>query len=456
MRESRRRGREGTSVGGEGALVIFGSSGNLATTRIIPAVLSLRRKSLVSRRFVILGVDSRLPEESARASGYRFVRGDLRSRNTFSALGRQLGVRTGDTVSPVIFYLATKPELFSEIVRRLKEEGLNRSKFGRRKIMVEKPFGVDLESAQALESTLRSAFPLQEIFRVDHFLGKVGTEQIQRARFSTPRLEQVWNRRFIDHVQIMADEDSDVGARGTFYDSTGVVRDMVQNHLLQLLCLVAMEPPKSPGPAGVAKSKARVLGAMQAPRAGEVIWGQYRGYDQAKGVRRNTRTPTFAAMKVAVENSRWTGVPFYLRTGKALARTATEVVVVFRGSTPLSKEAPGGLSSLRIRIDPRAGATVEANGKVRAISSEAPEPTADEYESLLLEAMNGDQSRFVDARFNPLSWRILKTQLDDWEGPHSPKPAPYEPGSWGPSAADGLLAAEGRFWRDGRPYRSSG
>lgn len=450
MKESPRRLHTRTGVGGGGALVVVGSSGDLARKRIIPAALSLRRKGLVPRSYLILGIDRRPPDGDPQTLGYRFLEGDFRSKNTFSALGRLLRTSAEGIGFSVTFYMATRPELFSGIIRRLKDEGLSRSKTGRRRILVEKPFGVDLESAQVLERTLRSAFPAGDVFRVDHFLGKAGTDYILRARFNSPRLEPVWNSRFIDHVQIIADERFDVGARGAFYDSTGVVRDMVQNHLLQLLCLVAMEPPVTSGPSGVASSKARVLRTVRMPGARQVVWGQYRGYNQADGVRRNTRTPTFAAMKVTVDNARWRGVPFYLRTGKALARTATQVVIVFRDSTPELTKALGGLSFLRVCIDPSAGVVVEAKGRAKLAGSEKPRRTPDEYESLLLDALRGDQARFVDARFNPLSWGLMGPLLDGWEGAPSLKPLPYEQGTWGPSSADSLIAADGRFWRDGR------
>ena len=446
----------GTGITGKGALVIFGSSGNLATTRIIPAALRLRRRGSVPGSFLILGIDKEPPKGAGQIPGFRFIRGDFGSRSTFSSLGKALAATPKGTEPKVMFYLATRPELFAGIVSRLRKEGLSRSRLRGVSVMVEKPFGVDLGSAQVLESRLRAAFPQRNIFRVDHFLGKSGTEQIRRARDDSPRLEPVWNHRFIDHVQIMADESLDVGERGSFYDSVGAVRDMVQSHLFQLLCLVAMEPPESGGPAEVARSKARVLRAMAMPGNEEVVWGQYRGYGRAHGVREDTRTPTFAALKVTVDNARWTGVPFYLRTGKALARTATEVVVVFRDQAPLPKEAQGSLSSIRFCIDPLARVIVEPQGVGTVASWNGPTQKADEYETLLLEAFNGSQASFVDARFNLIAWRLLGPLLRGWEKKTHPlEPAQYERGTWGPSAADGLLAADGRSWRDGRRSRRS-
>ncbi|HUK80336.1 MAG TPA: glucose-6-phosphate dehydrogenase [Nitrososphaerales archaeon] len=450
-------GRMGaTGITGKGALVIFGSSGNLATTRIIPAAMRLRRRGSMPGSFLILGIDKEPLKGARQIPGFRFIRGDFGSRSTFSALGKALAVIAKGTEPEVMYYLATRPELFAGIVSRLQKEGLCRSKLGDVTVMVEKPFGTDLGSAQVLESRLRAAFPQRNIFRVDHFLGKSGTGQIRRARDDSPRLERVWNRSFIDHVQIMADESLDVGERGGFYDSVGAVRDMVQSHLFQLLCLVAMEPPESAGPAEVARSKARVLRAMVMPSNEEVVWGQYKGYNQSHGVKEDTRTPTFVALKVTIDNARWMGVPFYLRTGKALARTATEVVVVFRDQATLPKEAQVSLSSIRFCIDPLARMIVEPKGVGTVASWKGPRHKADEYETLLLEAFNGSQASFVDAGFNLIAWRLLEPLLRGWEKKTHPlEPAPYECGTWGPSAADGLLAAEGRSWRDGRRSRRS-
>jgi glucose-6-phosphate 1-dehydrogenase len=450
MKDPRPRRGRSTGASDGATIVIFGSTGNLATTRIIPAIRRLERQSQLPGHLVTLGVDKRPPEGEAPIQGYQFLGGDLGTQNTFSALGRRLEAGAAGEGYSVAFYLATRPELFPGIVRRLKDEGLNRSEHGWRRIMVEKPFGVDPMSAQVLEHTLSSAFRKRDVFRVDHFLGKEGTSQIQRVRFKSPRLELVWNRRFIDHVQIIADEDFSVGTRGSFYDSVGVVRDMIQNHLIQLLCLVAMEPPVPSGPEGVARSKARVLRAARMPGIREVVWGQYGGYSQTDGVKKNTRTPTFAAMKVAIDNARWKGVPFYLRTGKALPRTATEVVVVFKKSRQMPEGVPDDLSCLRICIDPSAHVIVEARGEARVASPERPGRATDEYEGLLLDCFKGDQTRFVDSRFNPLSWKLFWPLIQGWEGTLSMRPAPYEAGTWGPEPADGLLARDGRFWRDGR------
>lgn len=443
MKEPQDRSRRSVGARGGGTLVIFGSTGNLATTRIIPAIKTLRLKGSVGKRFLTIGVDRRAPGGEAPISGYRFLRGDLRSSGTLAALGRLLRDSAGRAGPPVTFYLATGPELFPVIARGLAEEGL------RGRIMVEKPFGVDLDSARILEGALRSGFPSRGIFRVDHFLGKEGTDLIQRVRFRLPGLEKVWNRGHVDHVQILADEGSAVGARGTFYDSAGVIRDMVQNHILQLLCLVAMEPPVGPDPDGVARSKARVLRALRMPDPSDVVWGQYAGYNRADGVKRNTRTPTFVAMRVSVENARWTGVPFYLRTGKALARTATEVVVVFKEALPMPKVAPGVHFSLKICIDPRSRLVIGTGREERAEPRGRPGESLDEYARLLQDAFDGDQARFVDERFNLLAWGLVDPLIRAWEGVPLQKPAPYATKTWGPDAAGRLIAGDGRFWRDG-------
>ena len=279
---------------------------------------------------------------------------------------------------------------------------------------------------------------------MDHFLAKDGALGIARFRFEGGGIEPLWNSRFVDQVQIMADEGTGVEGRGEFYDSVGVVRDMVQNHLMQLLCLVAMEPPGSQDPEALGKARAEVLRSMRPPVPSEAAWGQYIGYRREAGVRRGTRTPTFVAMRLSVENRRWKGVPFYVRTGRVLARNATEVVVVFR-------RRPGAEDRLvRFCIDPAAQTVVGFGeggrpgraSKVRAAAGGA------EYERVILGALKGEQRWFADAGFNRLAWKLVDPLLKSEER-GGQGPAPYEPGSWGPEGAAKLLAAGGSSWMPG-------
>ena len=457
MRGSRRSGARRTSGDTtNSALVILGAAGDLATSRIIPAVQALKDGGHLPPRFLTLGVDRRAPVGRALPPDYHFIRGDLESQTTYSAVSRTLYSMSAGRELSAMFYLATGPELFTEIVRRLKREGLNLPKDGRRKVLVEKPFGVDLKSAVDLEHALQPAFARRDIFRVDHFLSKEGTDGILRARSENPELARLWNAENIEQVQIMADENFGVGVRGRFYDSVGVVRDMVQNHLLQIICLVAMEPPTSFDAVGLARAKAQVLRAVRVPRAQEVVWGQYSWYEHTAGVGSGTRTPTFVALKLAIDTPRWRGVPFYLRTGKALARTLTEVVVVFRPS-PEWRGRAEGRTCVRFCIDPVARTVVEGGrGVVRGRISPLRTGTSqlnsgiDEYGRLLLDAINGDQTHFVDPGFNPLAWRLFGPMLRDWERSSLQRPVTYGKGSWGPSASDALLSNDRSYWRDGR------
>ena len=344
--------------------------------------------------------------------------------------------------SAALFYLATAPQLFPEIVRRLKKAGLNRP---RCRIAVEKPFGVDLASSRLLERRLGSAFPRKRTFRVDHFLCKDGAIALAHFRFVYGRLEPLWNNGFVDSVQIMADESSGVGERGEFYDSVGVVRDMVQNHLLQLLCLVAMDRPRSDGARARGSAKAKLLESIAPIHPGDVAWGQYRGYERVPGVRKGSRTPTFVALKLQIRSRRWKGVPFYLRSGRPLSRDATEVVVKFkvgRGGGSKGQRCP---QSVRFSIDPGARTALTWGRSERVWKDRRLGERESEYQKVLRGVTRGDQGRFVDGRFNELSWKLFDPLIRG-QG----RPERYGAGRWGPASSDLLLARDGRSWLDGR------
>lgn len=425
MKRARRAG--GRSGGTSTVFVIFGSSGNLATTRLIPAIRSLQEKGALPGRALTVGVDRRSRRGGPALDG--FVRGDLEDQGTYSDLAAKVLGVAGEGSADVLLYLATKPQLFPQIVSRLSSAGLNRGGWRRTRIVVEKPFGVDLRSARLLEGRLRSSFRSGDVFRMDHFLGKQGALRMALPRSGAVGAERGWDRRSVDHVQIMADEEAGVEGRGDFYDTIGVVRDMIQNHLLQLLCLVAMERPASDDPLAWAREKARVLRGLRLPPAEGAVWGQYPGYDRVRGVKSGSRTPTFVALKISLADDRWLGVPFYVRSGRRLARTATEVVVAFK--EPAAGSGGARLRPVRFSVDPPG-----AKGE-------------DEYERLLLAASRGDQTLFVGAGFNELAWRAFDPLLKGLERRRM-EPNAYEPGSWGPAGSDALLAADGRSWLDGR------
>jgi glucose-6-phosphate 1-dehydrogenase len=448
--DKRKSGVKGT------VLVIFGSSGNLATTKLIPSLGGLAKKDLLPKAFAAVGVDRRRPGVKSQLEGFFSIRGDVLRQKTYTALARRLTLLGGDDCN-VMFYLATKPQLFPGVVRRLSAAGLSRGRSGWRRIVVEKPFGSDLGSARELEKRLRSAFHRKDIFRMDHFLGKEEALSLVEFRFKDRATEALWNSRYVDHVQIIADEDTGVEERADFYDSVGVVRDMVQNHLIQLLCLVAMERPESFDAAALGRAKRKILRALRPPSAQNVVMGQYRGYGRLGGVAHDTRTPTFAAMKLWVKNTTWKQVPFYLRTGRMLARSATEVVVAFKhGGEARAEAGPMDLEFVRFCVDPlprtvlgfRAGAPGGAKREREELTlHESSEQ--DEYERLLSEALKGDQSHFVDPGFSELAWRIFDPTLRAWDEKGA-KPIIYEPGSWGPEGSDWLISSDGRRWADGR------
>ena len=451
-----RRGRRGRR---KTALVIFGSSGNLATFRLVPAVNRLAEAGSLPKGFWTVGVDRRKPRWRGEPGRLSFVRGDITRGETYERVAEELRRVSGGGGLDLLFYLATGPEHFLGVVDHLKAAGLSRGGRAWPRIAVEKPFGVDLRSARRLESHLDATFAESRIYRVDHFLAKSEALEVRRVRFGRRGADSVWNSRFVDHVQVMADEGGGLGGRGRFYDSVGAFRDMVQSHLLHLLCLVAMERPGPGDKPGLAKAMGGVLRCLRPPRGAEVAWGQYLGYREERGVKDGSSTPTFVAMKLLVGNSRWEGVPFYLRTGKMMARGRTEVVVVFKNPTLLPGvcEKGEGPSALTFCFGPvpRTVLGFRSRGASQVLPTERADagpgggPVEDEYQRLLVEAMAGDKTHFVDREFNLLSWRLFGPILEESEGSADP-PAGYRPGTWGPRGSDGLLAGEGRAWLDGR------
>ena len=412
-------------------IVVFGSSGNLAATRLLPAI----ETEMKTRHIRVVGVD-REPPGRREAKRIAFVRGDLTRQETYSRLKAALAGTRGHA----LFYLATGPRLFPEIVRRLKIAGdLRRND----RIAVEKPFGVDLRSARLLEGRLRSAFAPKRIFRVDHFLFKDGAVGLERFRFADGRLEGVWNRRFVDSVQIMADEDTGAEERGEFYDSVGVVRDMVQNHLLQLFCLVAMDRPRPGCPPS--RRRAELLRSVAPVSPEDVVWGQYRGYERTPGVRKGSRTPTFVALKLLVRNPRWDGVPFYVRSGKSLARDATEVVVAFKGGVEAKPAGPPLPRVVRFGIDPEARTELTWGRSELVWRGRGKAAVEGEHRRAIRGVMRGDLRRFVDSGFNELSWRLFDPVIEGVGAVER-----YEPSGRGPASSDLLLAKDGRRWLDGR------
>lgn len=463
------------------ALVIFGVTGDLARRKLIPALAALHRRNLLPDRFFILGAArAGLSDEAFRqrfsgpgsSPGFlrrlHYARVDLEDQESMRRLGRELRklVETHGTGPNRLIYLALPPRLYPAICRNLEGAGLAERGNPAVRIIVEKPFGSDLKSAEALDRQLREHFTEEQIYRIDHYLGKETVQNILMLRFANAIFEPLWNRGYIEHVQITAAESIGVEERGEYYDRTGALRDMGQNHLLQLLTLVAIEPPTSFEADRIRDEKAKLLRSIRPfPRdpEGWIVRGQYRGYREEGGVARDSRTETFVAMKLLVDNWRWQGVPFYLRTGKRLAKKRTEIVITFKPVphsmfAPLPREALSP-NQLVLNVQPEEGIELSIEGKrpgpklcmstltldfdYREVFGVDP-PGA--YERLLLDAMQGDATLFVRRDILMDSWRLLTPVLEAWE--QGGRPAVYEPGTWGPREADELLERDGRAWRN--------
>jgi glucose-6-phosphate 1-dehydrogenase len=484
-------------------LVIFGGLGDLARRKLFPSLMNLQRHGLLPDDFAVIGV-GRHPIDHA---GYReevsaslrrsttgpvpadawsefaarlhFVQGEFGDAVTYARLAEEIDAssnrfRKGGNV---LFYLATPPSAFSPIVRRLGEAGLARGDAGWRRVIVEKPFGSDLESARALDAELNAVLREEQIFRIDHYLGKETVQNLLVFRFANGLFEPIWNRRYVDHVQITVAEDLGVEGRGSYYDGSGALRDVLQNHVFQLLTLLAMEPPSNLAPEAVRNEKVKVLEAIRPMTPEEVLRGAVRGQYDA-GVVRGQRVPayrsepsvsprseteTYAALRLDVDNWRWAGVPFYVRTGKRLPLRRTEMVVEFR-RPPLTLFQAAGVASmepnrLHIHIQPEEAISLEVKAKepgaairVRNVrlafdyGSFGGQCAATGYERLLYDALVGDMTLFHRADMVDAAWRIATPVLDVWATLPARDFPNYVAGSWGPPGADELLRRDGRRW----------
>ncbi|MBF6051861.1 glucose-6-phosphate dehydrogenase [Streptomyces eurocidicus] len=488
-------------IAGPSGLVIFGVTGDLSRKKLMPAVYDLANRGLLPPGFSLIGFARRdwenedfaqivhdAVKEHARTpfreevwqqlvQGCRFVQGDFDDDVAFETLKdtiQELDKAQG-TGGNFAFYLSVPPKFFPKVVQQLKKHGLADQKEGSwRRAVIEKPFGHDLASAQELNKVVHEVFPTEEVFRIDHYLGKETVQNILALRFANTLFEPIWNRSYVDHVQITMAEDIGIGGRAGYYDGIGAARDVIQNHLLQLLALTAMEEPASFDADALVAEKTKVLGAVRLPKdlGKETVRGQYAhgwqggeevvGYLEEDGIDPASKTDTYAAIKLEIDNRRWAGVPFYLRTGKRLGRRVTEIAVVFQRAphSPFDHTATEelGQNALVIRVQPDEGVTLRFGSKVPGTSMEVrdvsmdfaygesfTESSPEAYERLILDVLLGDANLFPRLKEVELSWQILDPIERYWDT-HG-KPASYPAGTWGPVEADEMLARDGRSWR---------
>ncbi|WP_328403742.1 glucose-6-phosphate dehydrogenase [Streptomyces sp. NBC_00390] len=488
-------------VAGPSGLVIFGVTGDLSRKKLMPAVYDLAGRGLLPPGFSLVGFARRdwadedfaqvvhdAVREHARTpfreevwqqlvKGMRFIPGDFaddvafdRLKSTVEDLDKAQG--TGGNFA---FYLSVPPKFFPTVVQQLKKHGLSRPPEGSwRRAVIEKPFGHDLASAEELNQVVHEVFAPDEVFRIDHYLGKETVQNILALRFANTLFEPIWNRSYVDHVQITMAEDIGIGGRAGYYDGIGAARDVIQNHLLQLLALTAMEEPASFDAESLVTEKLKVFKAVRLPDdlGRSTVRAQYAagwqggekavGYLQEEGIDPKSKTDTYAAVKLEVDNRRWAGVPFYLRTGKRLGRRVTEIAVVFQRAphSPFDSTATEelGQNALVIRVQPDEGVTMRFGSKVPGTSMELRDVTMDfaygesftesspeAYERLILDVLLGDANLFPRTEEVEESWKILDPIEAYWDT-HG-KPAQYPAGTWGPAEADEMLARDGRSWR---------
>jgi glucose-6-phosphate 1-dehydrogenase len=491
------------------SVVIFGASGDLAKRKLIPALYNLQTcgQDLQPPNFAVVGFarrPMRLEEfrESAREAAARFSRleldqkcwSDFASRlsylpgldqpDGFTRLKAQLEQTEAAHKLPPnrIYYLSIPPEAVAECVERLDSAGLiakpGAANFTR--VVVEKPIGTDLSSGLAINRILQSHFDESQIFRIDHYLGKETVQNLLVLRFANAIFERMWGARNVDHVQITVAESEGVGSRAMYFDPAGSLRDMVQNHILQLVALVAMEPPVGLDEQAIREAKLNVLRALRPIAPGQarhatvraryspgIVDGEpVRGYLEEHGISPRSRTETFVALKLFIDNWRWAGVPFYVRTGKRMPARESVICVQFKDVPRILFNSSAQLppNALTIRIQPDEGFSFEVLAKqpgldlaIRPVrmnlryESEFTGPSPDAYERLLLDVMEGDHTLFVSAAFVEKSWEFVQSILDQWQGDPTIPLFQYPAGSIGPEEADGLLAADGRKWLDPHP-----
>jgi len=488
-------------IAGPSGIVIFGVTGDLSRKKLMPAVYDLANRGLLPPGFALVGFARRewkdqdfekvvhdAVQQYARtpfdeevwaqlAQGLRFVSGDfdddaafLRLKQVVDELDRDRG-----TMGNHAFYLSIPPKSFPLVTEQLRRSGLAEQKDGQwRRVVIEKPFGSDLTTARQLNDVVESVFPPDSVFRIDHYLGKETVQNILALRFANQLYEPIWNANYVEHIQITMAEDIGVGGRAGYYDGIGAARDVIQNHLLQLLALTAMEEPVSFDAADLRAEKEKVLSAVRIPKdlATGTARGQYAGgwqggervigFLEEEGMNPESVTETYAAIRLDIGTRRWAGVPFYLRAGKRLGRRVTEIAVVFKRAPQYlfaeSQTSDLGSNALVIRVQPDEGVTIRFGSKVPGAGMQVRDVTMDfgyghafteaspeAYERLILDVLLGDPPLFPRHEEVELSWKILDPIEEFWAT--QGRPEQYRPGTWGPASADALMARDGRTWR---------
>ena len=488
-------------IAGPCGVVIFGVTGDLARKKLMPAIYDLANRGLLPPTFALIGfgrrewadedfteVVHRAVKENARtpfrqvvwdrlADGFRFVSGTFDDDAAFARLAETLDDLDNQrgTGGNHAFYLSIPPDAFPVVCEKLHASGLARPRAGRwSRVVIEKPFGHDLTSARELNNAVNSVFPEESVFRIDHYLGKETVQNILALRFANQLFDPIWNAHYVDHVQITMAEDIGLGGRAGYYDGIGAARDVIQNHLLQLLALTAMEEPVSFSPTELQAEKIKVLSATRLahPLDETTSRGQYTagwqggehvvGLLDEEGFATDSVTETFAAITLEVDTRRWAGVPFYLRSGKRLGRRVTEIALVFKRAPHLPFDATMtdelGHNALVIRVQPDEGITLRFGSKVPghlmevrdvnmdfSYGSAFAEDSPEAYERLILDVLLGEPSLFPVNAEVELSWTILDPVLANWAA--DGKPEPYPAGTWGPESSFAMLARAGREWR---------
>ncbi|ADE55217.1 glucose-6-phosphate dehydrogenase [Coraliomargarita akajimensis] len=488
-------------------MVIFGASGDLTARKLVPAIFNLGVDNLLPGDFHLIGygrkpiedeafrsiMDEAINEFSRRPLNEE-IWGRVRSTMTYHAggydesaafvsLAQKIDAIEAELGREVqrLFYISTPPSVFEPIIANLGSSGLARAHFGTKlasKVIIEKPFGRDLESARELNASINGVFDESQVYRIDHYLGKETVQDLLVQRFANSIFEPLWNREYVDNVQITVAESLGVGTRGGYYDTSGALRDMIQNHTMQLVALTAMEPPVSLDPESIRDEKVKVLKAIQPlelkPVGGDVVRARYTGglvngeavpaYLDAEGIPADSTTETYAALRLSINNWRWKGVPFYIRSGKRMARRASEIAIQF-------KRPPGILFSegskfdvaantMVIRIQPDEGVTLVMNSKVPGLETRT-QPvkmhfrysttfgsnTPEAYERLILDAMIGDSTLFIRGDETEASWKLVTPILEYWKECGAQGLEEYAAGSWGPLASEQMLWEKSHQWR---------